>query len=223
MSTDRSRIDVSGIAVEVVRKEIKNLHVGVYPPDGRVRVAAPLRVDDENVRLAVVDKLGWIRRKRNELRSQSRQSKREMVTGESHYVLGRRLLLKVVEKEERPDVRQVNNQTLELRVRPGTDAEGRERVLYRWYRYLLRRHVPDLIGEWEARIGVSVADWGIRRRRSDRSPASSTFSSTRWCTSSSVSTTSGWWPLWSRSCRHGGSDATNSTAVRWHTRTGTTE
>jgi predicted metal-dependent hydrolase len=165
MSTDRSRIDVSGIAVEVVRKEIKNLHVGVYPPDGRVRVAAPLRVDDENVRLAVVDKLGWIRRKRNELRSQARQSKREMVTGESHYVLGRRLLLKVVEKEGRPDVRRVNNKTLELQVRPGTDAEGRERVLYRWYRDLLRQHVPGLIDEWEARVGVSVEYWGVRRMK----------------------------------------------------------
>ena len=87
------RIDIGGIPVEVVRKDIKNLHVGVYPPGGRVRVAAPLRLDDDAVRLAVISRIGWIRRKRAEFGQQDRQSQREFVTGESHYFRGRRYRL----------------------------------------------------------------------------------------------------------------------------------
>ena len=93
-STSR-RMSISGIAVEVVRKDIKNLHLGVYPPIGRVRVAAPLVVSDEAVRLAVIDKLGWIKRQRAQFFKQPRQSAREMVNGESHYFLGRRYRLRV--------------------------------------------------------------------------------------------------------------------------------
>src|SRR3990172_3179561 len=96
MITDKSQIRVSGVPVEIVRKGIKNLHLGVYPPHGRVRVAAPLRVSDDAVRLAVVGKLGWIKRQRARFEAQPRQPAREMVSGESHYVFGRRYRLRVV-------------------------------------------------------------------------------------------------------------------------------
>jgi len=82
----RHHIEVNGLQVEVVRKDIKNLHLAVYPPQGRVRIAVPLRLDDEAVRLAVVSRLGWVHRKRAILKEQERQSEREMITGESHYV-----------------------------------------------------------------------------------------------------------------------------------------
>lgn len=95
MTTETRRITVGGIAVDVVRKDIKNLHLGVYPPHGRVRVAAPLVVSDEAVRLAVIDKLGWIKRHREKFAEQPRQSRRQMVNGESHYFLGRRYRLRV--------------------------------------------------------------------------------------------------------------------------------
>src|SRR6266704_1129936 len=96
MSIERSQIVVSGLPVQIFRKAIKNLHLGVYPPDGRVRVAAPLAVTDRAVRLAIIGKLGWIRRQRARFESQPRQSRREMVSGESHYFLGRRYRLHVV-------------------------------------------------------------------------------------------------------------------------------
>ena len=99
MTTDRLGLVVAGIPVEVVRKAIKNLHLGVYPPHGRVRVAAPLVISDEAVRLAVIDKLGWIRRQQAKFAAQPRQSQREMVTGESHYFLGRRYRLRVHEHD----------------------------------------------------------------------------------------------------------------------------
>ena len=118
MTIDRHQIDVGGVPVEVVRKEIKNLHVGVYPPSGRVRVAAPLRMADEAVRLAVVSRLGWIRRQQAAFDQQDRQSHREMVTGESHYFQGRRYLLDVIEHRGVPTVHLADNTTMELRVRP---------------------------------------------------------------------------------------------------------
>ena len=93
MSIESRNITVSGLTVEIVRKPIKNLHLGVYPPQGRVRVAAPLAVDDEAVRLAVVGKLGWIKRQRAKFQAQPRQSQRRMVSGESHYFLGQRYRL----------------------------------------------------------------------------------------------------------------------------------
>lgn len=156
---------MAGLAVEVVRKEIKHLHLGVYPPRGRVRVAVPLRIDDEAVRLAVVSRLGWIRRQRERFELQERQSAREMVTGESHYVAGRRYLLDVVEAEGPAGVRLRNNRTLELRVRPGSDRARREALLHGWYRRRLRARVPALIATWEPVIGVRVADWRIRRMK----------------------------------------------------------
>ena len=126
------RIDVGGTPVEVVRKDIKNLHVGVYPPSGRVRVAAPLHLNDDAVRLAVISRLGWIRRRQAEFKGQERQSQREFVTGESHYFDGRRYRLDVVERLGTPSVRLLNNTRMGLQVRPGSDRDTREAVLHRW-------------------------------------------------------------------------------------------
>ncbi|MDQ1246140.1 MAG: hypothetical protein QG597_507, partial [Actinomycetota bacterium] len=84
MSTTSAYLRVRGIDIDVVYKDIKNLHIGVYPPLGRVRIAAPLKLDDEAVRLAVVQRLSWITKQRDQLRSAQRQTAREMVTGESH-------------------------------------------------------------------------------------------------------------------------------------------
>ena len=151
--------------MEVVRKDIKNLHLGVYPPTGRVRVAVPLRLDDEAVRLAVISRLAWIRRQQNGFEQQVRQSEREMITGESHYVQGRRFRLDVIAHDGPPAVRLRNNTTLELRVRPGAGRNKREAVLHRWYRQRLRERIPQLIAKWEPVIGVSVAQWGIKKMK----------------------------------------------------------
>ena len=151
--------------MEVVRKDIKNLHLGVYPPKGRVRVAVPLRLDDEAVRLAVISRLGWIRRQQNGFEQQDRQSQREMITGESHYVQGRRYRLDVIEHDGPGTVSLLNTKTLELRVRAGMGRDQREAVLHRWYRQRLRQRIPQLIAQWEPEIGVTVAQWGIKRMK----------------------------------------------------------
>ncbi|RME81584.1 MAG: M48 family peptidase [Caldilineae bacterium] len=165
MSTERHFIEVSGIQVEVVRKSIKNLHLGVYPPEGRVRVATPLSMDDEAVRLAVVSRLGWIRRKQQEFREQARQSEREMVTGETHYVWGQRYRLEVIEQWWRQHVELGPGKKLRLCIHPGADRERRLRVLNRWYREELRKRIPKLIRKWEPKLGVKVSDWRVKRMR----------------------------------------------------------
>ena len=159
------RIDIGGISVEVVRKDIKNLHVGVYPPGGRVRVAAPLRLDDDAVRLAVISRMGWIRRKQAEFEQQDRQSQREFVTGERHYFRGRRYRLKVIEHDGRPGVQVLNNATLGLRIRPGDNRDAREAILHRWYRRQLRDQLPPLLAKWEGKIGVKVAEVRIKKMK----------------------------------------------------------
>lgn len=165
MNTKPHQIEVRGIPVEVVRKDIKNLHLGVYPPKGRVRVAVPLRLDDEAVRLAVISRLGWIRRQQNGFERQDRQSQREMITGESHYVGGRRYRLNVIEHNGPAAVSVPNNTTLEMRVRPGTSRQKREAVLHRWYRQRLRDQIPALIAKWAPEIGIPVAAWGIKKMK----------------------------------------------------------
>lgn len=165
MTTDRRQIEVSGIPVEIVRRQIKHLHVGVYPPHGRVRVAAPLRLDDEAIRLAIVTRLGWIRRKKESFEQQLRQSPREMVTGESHYYQGRRYLLDVLQRAGPQGVQLVNNTTMRLQVRPGADRDARAVVLQRWYRQRLRNQLHELLAKWQPKFECTVAELRIKRMK----------------------------------------------------------
>lgn len=165
MTTDRHEMLIGGITVEVVRKEIKHLHVGVYPPAGRVRVAAPPRLDDEAVRLAVVSRLGWIRRKQKGFAGQDRQSQREIVTGESHYFQGRRYLLEVKPCDSRPGVRLAGPATMELRAPFGADRDQRDAILQRWYRRELRKLLAPMLANWEARVGKPVTEVRIKRMK----------------------------------------------------------
>ena len=165
MITDKSQIRVSGVPVEIVRKGIKNLHLGVYPPHGRVRVAAPLRVSDDAVRLAVVGKLGWIKRQRARFEAQPRQSEREMVSGESHYFLGQRYRLRVVTYEGPAKVMARNKSVIELHMRREFSAEQRERVLQRWYRQQLKELIPPLLEKWQPALGVQADEWAIKKMK----------------------------------------------------------
>jgi len=165
MITERFTLEVQGLQVEVQRKPIKNLHLAVYPPDGGVRVSAPDFMGDEAIRLAIVNKLSWIRRQQQRFRDQPRQSQREMASGESHYYQGQRYLLSVVEKDAPPQVRILNNRSLELQVRPGTDRDKREAILYAWYRARLKEQIPILIAKWEPVLGIQVAEWGVKRMK----------------------------------------------------------
>jgi predicted metal-dependent hydrolase len=165
MSTEML-LQVRDLDIQVVRKAIKNLHVAVYPPDGHVRVAAPAHMDDDAIRLAVIDKLTWIRRQRRELRGQLRQSQRELVEGESHYVWGQRYRLQVEEPAgETPHVELVTRKKLLLVVQPGADLDSKEKLLADWYRRELRTAAEPIIRRRVEQLSVELHDWRIRRMR----------------------------------------------------------
>lgn len=165
MTTESHSMTVSGLRVSVVRKPIKNLHLGVYPPDGRVRVAVPLTVSDAAVRVAVIGKLRWIRKQRDAFEQQPREGERQMVSGESHYYMGRRYRLALVESGSKSEVVLRNRSTIALYTRGELTAEQRERVLQRWYRERLNELVPPLLDKWQKALGVKVDDWGIKKMK----------------------------------------------------------
>jgi predicted metal-dependent hydrolase len=164
VSTANAYLTVGDIEVDVIYKDIKNLHIGVYPPMGRVRVAAPAHLDEERIRLAVIQRLAWIKRQRDRLQRAERQSEREMLTGESHYVWGRRFRLQVVEGNARPRVT-VNGGRLTMEVPAGTGPDERRRLLQNWERQQLRKRLPHLITKWAEMVGCDVPAWGIRRMK----------------------------------------------------------
>lgn len=165
MNTKPHRIIVSGIVVEIDRKDIKNLHLGVYPPQGRVRVAAPLAVTDDAVRLAVIVKLAWIKRQRAKFKAQPRQSVRKLVSGETHYFLGRPFRLQVENHSGAGCIQLNGKNRLTLLVKADKTPEQRERVLSAWYRQHLRTVICDLLEKWQAILGVSPKAWGIRKMK----------------------------------------------------------
>ena len=156
---------VSGITVDIVRKDIKNLHVGVYPPNGRVRVAAPHRLDNDAIRRAIITRLRWIRRHQAQFKRQKRQSNRELVTGESHYFQGRRYRLNVIDHDGPATVTLRNKTTMDLRVRSGTDRTKRESILHAWYRDRLREQIPILLATWEPRLGITINEVRIKKMK----------------------------------------------------------
>jgi len=156
---------VGGIDVQVVRKAIKNLHLGVYPPNGHVRVAVPEHVSDENVRLAIVSKLSWIKKQQQIFKGQSRQSERVYISGECHYFLGKRYRLELIEQVGISRVERFKSGKLKMFVKPGTSIESKEKLLNAWYREELKRVIPDLFRKWEPIIGVQADDWGIKKMK----------------------------------------------------------
>ena len=165
MTTSHSVVSIADLDVEVVRKEIRNLHLAVYPPSGHVRVAAPHALDDEAVRLAVVSRLAWIRRQRAKVLEQPRESRREMVTGETHYVWGRKFRLRVRTDGPSRGVVLGSNGHLELFVPEGTNQRGCEQRLTAWYRQELKAAIPPLLEKWSKVLGVDSPAWGVKRMK----------------------------------------------------------
>ena len=160
-----AQIQISDFKIDVVRKSIKNMHLSVYPPKGRVRIAAPLNVDDETVKLFAISKLSWIRRNQRKFKNQERQTPREFAERESHYFQGRRYLLRVTEVEAAPKVEIKTKSFIDLHVRPNTTTEQKQIILNEWYRKELKKQIPIIIEKWEKIIGVSVNEWGVKQMK----------------------------------------------------------
>lgn len=159
-------IEIAGISVELVRKPIKNLHIGVYPPNGRVRVAAPPAISEDAVRVAVVTRLIWIKKKQREFEGQARQPERRYVSGETHFVFGKplRLLVKPNSKNRcliQPDA----SDRLTMAVPSVTTTDQRAQWMSAWYRAQLRERSAPRVVKWSERLGVPMPRWGIKLMR----------------------------------------------------------
>jgi len=159
-----STIELGDICVEVIKKDIRNVHLSVYPPAGKVRISAPLRMDKDTIRVFAIAKLSWIRKQQQKLREQERESEREYLNRESHYVWGKRYLLRVVERDATPLV-EIKHSALVLNVRPGATEAKKKEVLERWYREEIREIAPRLIEKWEGIIGVKVQNFYVQRMK----------------------------------------------------------
>jgi len=159
-----SRIELGDITVDVVLKDIKNVHLSVYPPAGRVRISAPRRMSLDIIRVFAISKLEWIKQQQAKLRGQERESPREYLDRESHYVWGKRYLLTVVEADAPPAV-ELKHRRMVLRVRPGTDAEKRSSLVEEWYREQLKGELPALLKRWEPLLGVKAERWFVQRMK----------------------------------------------------------
>jgi predicted metal-dependent hydrolase len=159
-----SQLKLGDITVDVVLKEIKNVHLSVHPPTGRVRISAPSRMSLDNIRVFAISKLGWIKQQQKKLREQDRETPREYLDRESHYVWGKRYLLRVSETDQAPSI-ELKHKRMLLRVRPGTDERRRQVIVEGWYREQLKNAVPPLIVRWEPLLGVKVERFFVQRMK----------------------------------------------------------
>lgn len=159
-----TKIEVGGVQIDVVRKPIKNVHLSVHPPTGRVRIAAPARMKLEVIRVFAVTKLPWIQRHQRRLAAQVREPAREYLHLESHYVWGRRRLLRIVDQEGKPSV-SLTARYLTLKVPPHIGAKRRGEILHQWQKALLHEAIPPLIRRWESRLGVKVRAYFLQRMK----------------------------------------------------------
>ena len=149
------RIKLGDMAVEVVLKDIKNIHLSVYPPHGAVRIAAPLHMKLDTIRVFAISKLGWIKQQQKKLREQERETEREHIDRESHYVWGKRYLLTVKEVDAAPTV-ELKHSRMVLKVRPGANDATRQAVVAQWYRDQIKAAMPVLLAKWMPALGVQA-------------------------------------------------------------------
>ncbi|MDX8404735.1 MAG: SprT family zinc-dependent metalloprotease [Mariprofundus sp.] len=159
-----SQIRLGDIDVDVVFKDIKHVHLSVCPPNGHVRISAPACMKLDHIRVFAIDKMGWIRAQQQKLREQARETPRDYVDGESHYLWGQRYLLRVIEQDAAAHV-ELKAGKLFMQARPGSNANKRHDLLEQWYRSQLKETVPALIAKWEPLLGVKVQRFFVQRMK----------------------------------------------------------
>lgn len=157
-------IKIGDVAIQVTRKAIKNVHLSVHPPHGRVTMAAPTSTRLEVARAYAISKLSWIREQQRRLRSQARETPRQFVERESHYLWGRRHLLTVTERDAKPSIA-LGHKRIALTVRPGAKLSRRAEVIHEWHKSLLHKTVPGLIKKWEPVLKVKVGVYFLQRMK----------------------------------------------------------
>jgi predicted metal-dependent hydrolase len=157
-------IELGDISISVTRKDIKNVHLSVHPPEGRVTLVAPTSTRLEVARAYAISRLGWIREQQSKLQAQAREAPRQFVERESHHVWGRRYLMVINHRNAKPSV-VLDHKRLTLTVRPGSDANKRADVMYEWQKLQLHAVVPVLIKKWERKLKVKVVGYYLQRMK----------------------------------------------------------
>jgi predicted metal-dependent hydrolase len=158
------QLKLGEIDVDVVKKKIRNIHLTVYPPAGRVRISVPFRMNLDTIRIYLLSKLGWIKKHRQKIREQEQESPCEYLDRESHFVWGKRYLLKIIEKDAGPLV-ELQHDTLVLQCRSDAGVERKQAILEEWYREQIKEAVPLLIAKWEPLMGVKVGRFFVCRMK----------------------------------------------------------
>jgi predicted metal-dependent hydrolase len=151
-----TQIQLGEMCIDVVKKDIKNVHLSVYPPMGRVRISAPLYMELDTIRLFAISKLDWIKREQRKILAQEREAPREFLERESHYVWGKRYMLSVVERDAPPAI-DLQHSKLILQWRPGTSEARKADLLNAWYREQIKAEIPALLQKWQPLMGVQAA------------------------------------------------------------------
>ncbi len=159
------QITVGDYTIDVIRKDIKNIHLSIYPPTGRIRLAVPNHINDETIRRYIASKSGWIKKHLAEFEQTERPPQLEYVSGESHYLAGKRYLLNVIPDSRINRIRLRDNAYIELSVRPGTSSSYRSQMLQEWYRARLKVRIQPLIQKWQEIIGVQINEWAVKQMK----------------------------------------------------------
>lgn len=157
-------IQIGDISIQMTKKDVKNVHLSVHPPDGRVTLVAPISTRSDVARAYAISKLGWIRIQQQKMEEQAREAPRMFVERESHYLWGRRHLLTIVYKDAKPTVT-LDHRRISLTVRPGSDRVKRAEIIHEWHKSLLHAVVPDIIKKWEPKLGVKVSGYFLQRMK----------------------------------------------------------
>jgi predicted metal-dependent hydrolase len=157
-------IQIGELSIRLTKKDVRNVHLSVYPPDGRVTLTAPTTTRVDVARAYAISKLSWIREQQQKLRNQARETPREFIERVSHHLWGRRHLMTVAYREGKPAV-SLDQRRITLTVRPGTNRAKRQRVIHEWHKSLLHSVVPQLISKWEPKLKVTVSAYFLQRMK----------------------------------------------------------
>ncbi len=159
------QITVGSLTIDVIRKNIRNLHLSVHPPDGKVRIATPLAITDDSIRLYIIEKLGWIKKHQSRFQSQRRQTKRQYQARESHYFRGTRYLLYTIEQVKFPQVELRQRNRMYLYAGKNATPQRCQQILTDWYKTQLQERIAPLMDKWQSILGVNANSWQIRKMK----------------------------------------------------------
>jgi predicted metal-dependent hydrolase len=159
-----TQLELGDITVDVDLKDIKNIHLSVLPPAGRVRISAPARMSLDAIRVFAISKLSWIKSQRAKLQAQPRETPREYLERESHYVWGKRHLLEIIVCNQGPSIELAHGRMC-LKVRPGTTSSRKQEIVEAWYRAQLQQAVCLMVAKWEPIMGVKIKDVYIQKMK----------------------------------------------------------